>query len=62
MDITRILLAIPLILLVFWAWMFWEMIHDNEIPERERTTWLVLFILLNVIAAGYYYFTYYRNR
>ena len=67
-----IVLLIPLLLLAFWAWMFSDMLRNPTIPGAEppglrwppsaKNHWIPLFVILNIFAAGYYYFTEYKNR
>jgi len=62
-----VLLLIPLAVIVFWLWMFYHMLHNDDIPSVARPTfawppeaknqWLPFFIVLNVITALYYFFT-----
>ncbi len=67
---------VPLIgiipLLLFWAWMFSDMVSNNTIlsnsngslnwPPASKFDWTVLFIFLNVFAAILYYFAEYKPR
>ena len=72
MKIMRFLLwFIPLILVPFWLWMFWEMSHNDELPEcvvsvsAKRDTqldWAIAFVLFNIVTAGYYYAAVFRKR
>lgn len=49
-------------LLVFWAWMFWEMTKNAQLPSDERSTWTLAFVFFSIFAAMYYYWNEYRNR
>lgn len=58
-------------LLVFWAWMFWDMSKNQGLPDcfltltsngNPRLDWNFAFIFLNVITAVYYYASVYRHR
>jgi hypothetical protein len=51
-----------LAILTVWAWMFWDMINNPDIPANARTYWLLAFIFLSIFAAVYYYVNVYRNR
>jgi hypothetical protein len=46
---------------IFWIWMFWEMINNDSIHGNARLYWLLGFIFLSLLAAGYYYFTEYSK-
>jgi len=69
--VQLIVLAIPVLLMAFWAWMCNHMLHNDDIPSmaplgfrwppQAKNQWLVFFILLNVFTAGYYYFTEYKK-
>jgi hypothetical protein len=73
MNIVLLLtLLIPFALIAFWAWMFHDMVNNPDIPQsttepfrwppQAKNYWLIVFIFLNIVAAGYYYFTVYRER
>ncbi len=49
-------------LLVFWAWMFWDMTNNRRLPTNERSNWTLAFVFLSIFAAMYYYAYEYRNR
>jgi hypothetical protein len=51
-----------LALLVFWAWMFWDMTNNDDLPSSSKNNWMLAFVFLNVFAAVYYYVYEYRNR
>ena len=64
-------LLIPFALLAFWAWMFSDMMNNENLPGcfvtvsrglDPRLDWTVVFIFLNVFAALYYYVNEYRVR
>jgi len=57
-----LIIILPLPLIVFWAWMFREMINNDNLPGSSKDYWLLLFIFLNIFAAVYYYVTEYRKR
>ena len=48
--------------LVFWGWMFWEMITNDGLSADEKQTWTFVFILLNIFGAALYCINVYRNR
>lgn len=66
-----IVLLIPLLLVIFWLWMFDDMLHNDNIPSAEpvgfrwppqaKNQWVFFFIVFNVFTAAYYYFTEYKN-
>ncbi len=62
-------------LVLFWGWMFWDMIHNDYLPRwpywdvaeydslrNRQINWTLAFVFLNVFAAAIYYFTDYRRR
>jgi hypothetical protein len=65
-------LAIPILLVAFWIWMFNDMLNNDDIPSSEppgfrwpplaKNHWIIFFIILNIFTAGYYYFTEYNRR
>ncbi len=66
-----ILTLIPFLLLIFWAWMFSDMLkNENLLPcfitftngNDPRFDWTVVFIFLNFFAAMFYYVNEYSNR
>ncbi len=66
-----IAVLIPVALLVFWAWMFSAMTHNQVLPScfititngnDPRTDWTLAFVLLNIITAVYYYVNVYRRQ
>ncbi len=67
-----ILVLIPLPLVAFWVWMFWDMTNNRDLPGNSpagltwppssKYDWTVAFVFLNIFAAGLYYFNEYRNR
>lgn len=70
--ISFIPIIIVIILEGFWLWMFRDMAYNQDIPPNNTTgrfnwppaskiEWVFLFILLNVAAAGFYYFAEYKN-
>jgi hypothetical protein len=66
MTSTMLTHLIPLLiilpLLVFWAWMFSDMLSNDRLPGEVRSQWTVAFILLSVFAAVLYYANIYRDR
>lgn len=68
---ANMLLIIPLALAVFWLWMLNDMLHNGNVPGNSpavfrwppeaKNHWILLFVVLNIFAAGYYYFTEYKK-
>jgi hypothetical protein len=66
-----IALLIPFLLIAFWLWMFNHMLNNDDIPSsgmpmlrwppEAKNHWMILFIVLNIFTAGYYYFTEYNR-
>jgi len=67
-----IFLLVPLLLVVFWAWILRDMLLNNDIPSsapmifqwppEAKNQWILLFVILNVLAAIYYYSTEHKKR
>jgi Phospholipase_D-nuclease N-terminal len=55
-----LLIIIPLV--IFWAWMFRDMMNNDSLPDDTKNTWTLLFVLLNVFGAGLYFINVYRDR
>ncbi len=60
--VQPVLLFIPLPLLIFWLWMFRDMLNNEYLSSSEKNNWTMKFVLINIIAAGLYYFIEYKNR
>ena len=68
------LIQIIIILLpvAFYLWMFWHMANNPDLPGSPtvqfrwppvtKLEWMTAFIILNILTAGYYYLTVYRER
>jgi prolipoprotein diacylglyceryltransferase len=54
-------LGLLVVALAFWGWMFRDMINNNRLTDSEKNTWLLMFLLLNVIGAALYYVNVYRG-
>ncbi len=50
------------LMLAFWAWMFWDMTNNNDLPGSAKSNWTLAFVFANIFAAVYYYVYEYRNR
>ncbi len=50
-----------LVLVVFWAWMFWDMTNNEDMPSNYKFNWTLAFAVFNIFAAVYYYVYVYRN-
>ena len=46
----------------FWLWMFVDMTNNPYLTAEEKNNWFVAFVLLNIFAAGLYYFQEYKDR
>ena len=57
-----LIIILPLPLLVFWGWMFREMINNDNLPNGTKNYWTLLFIFLNIFAAMLYYVNVYKDR
>ena len=55
-----LVLVIPVI--IFWIWMFRDMLNNGNLSDTAKSTWTVAFIFLNAFAAVFYYVYEYRNR
>jgi hypothetical protein len=60
LQLIPMLISLPLI--GFWLWMFRDLAKNDYLPANSKNNWMLAFILLNVFAAGWYYFVEYRNR
>ncbi len=57
-----LIIILPMPLLVFWAWMFREMINNDNLPNDTKNYWTLFFIFLNIFAAMFYYVNVYKDR
>jgi hypothetical protein len=65
-------LIIMLPLIVFWLWMFRDMINNDYLPDNpaapltwppsSKYNWTLAFIFLSIFAAAFYYVLEYRKR
>ena len=53
--IIPLLITVPLI--VFWVWMFQDMMSNANLPNEIKNNWTIAFLFANVFAASYYYAT-----
>ncbi len=60
LQIITIVLA--LLLLSFWFWMLNDLIKNDYLTRDGKNRWFLLFIILNVIGAFWYYIEEYRPR
>ena len=58
--ITSLVIIVPVI--VFWLWMFRDMLTNPDLPRNTKDNWTLAFIFLNAVAAMFYYVNIYRNR
>jgi hypothetical protein len=70
-QIQLIIVILPIVPLLFWLWMFWDMSNNDNLPQCFLTftrgsnstfDWWVAFIFLIVFTAILYYVNVYRNR
>ncbi|MGI8688473.1 MAG: hypothetical protein ACR2M3_07820 [Thermomicrobiales bacterium] len=59
-GLVPLVVVIPLI--VFWAFMFKDMLNNDNMPSIFKPYWMMAFVLLNIPAAIFYYYTVYRDR
>lgn len=59
-QLIPLLFIIPLI--AFWAWMFRDMLNNDDLLPDAKQNWTWAFILLNVFAAAVYYGGIYQQR
>ncbi len=57
-----VLVLLPIPLLIFWMWMFSDMMRNDEIPTNLKFQWFLAFIFLNIFAAILYYFQTYSKK
>ncbi len=73
MDVlATLIILIPAALIVFWLWMFNDMLHNDDIPNSHpvilswppeaKNHWIIFFIILSIFTAGYYYSTVYHAK
>jgi hypothetical protein len=60
MQLLPLALVIPVI--IFWIWMFRDMLNNANLSDSAKSTWTVAFIFLNAFAAVFYYVYEYRSR
>ncbi len=46
----------------FWLWMLVDLTNNNYLSRDVKNRWFVIFILLNVFGALWYYMVEYRPR
>jgi hypothetical protein len=69
--LTQIEFILPLVLIVFWIWMFRDMLNNDRLPNGgplnkltsdPKSDWTIAFIFLNVFAAVFYFSLVYRHK
>lgn len=60
LQLLPLVLVIPVI--IFWIWMFRDMLNNGNLSDTAKSTWTVAFIFLNAFAAVFYYVYEYRSR
>ena len=59
-GLVPLVVVVPLI--VFWAFMFKDMLNNDNMPSMFKPYWMMAFVLLNIPAAIFYYYTAYKDR
>jgi hypothetical protein len=59
-QLLPLIIVLPFV--VFWAWMFRDMVSNNDLPSIFKPYWMMAFIFLNIPAAIFYYYTVYKER
>jgi hypothetical protein len=59
-ELLPLIIVLPFV--VFWAWMFRDMVNNNDLPSIFKPYWMMAFIFLNIPAAIFYYYTVYKDR
>ena len=69
-QLIPIIIMLPLI--GFWFWMLWDMTNNDRLPSNSTPTltwpptsklgWMLIFVVLNVFGAAFYYVEVYRNK
>lgn len=59
-GLVPLIVVVPLI--VFWGWMFNDLVKNDDLPSIFKPYWMLAFILLNIPAAVFYYYTVYKSR
>ncbi len=59
-PLDSLVIIIPLI--ACWAWMFWAMANNRDLPANSKYYWALAFLIGNVFAAVYYYAVEYRHQ
>jgi hypothetical protein len=59
-QLLPLVLIIPVV--VFWIWMFRDMLNNASLSDTAKTNWTIAFIILNAFAAVFYFVYEYRNR
>ena len=60
LQLLPLVLIVPVI--IFWIWMFRDMLNNGNLSDTAKSTWTVAFIFLNAFAAVFYYVYEYRSR
>ena len=60
LQLLPLVLVTPVI--IFWIWMFRDMLNNGNLSDTAKSTWTVAFIFLNAFAAVFYYVYEYRSR
>lgn len=57
-----LIIILPVLALIFWLWMVWDMSNNDNLPESVKFNWLLAFLFLSLFAAVFYYVTEYRKK
>jgi len=60
LQLLPLVLIVPVI--IFWIWMFRDMLNNGNLSDTAKSTWTVAFIFLNAFAAVFYYVYEFRSR
>jgi len=60
LQLLPLVLIVPVI--IFWIWMFRDMLTNGNLSDTAKSTWTVAFIFLNAFAAVFYYVYEFRSR
>jgi len=60
LQLLPLVLIVPVI--IFWIWMFRDMLKNGNLSDTAKSSWTVAFIFLNAFAAVFYYVYEFRSR
>lgn len=59
-QLMPMLVGLPLI--GFWLWMLVDLSKNDYLSKNTKNNWFIIFILLNIFGALWYYMVEYRYR